>query len=473
MLIRRLYDDELAQACYLIGCEQSGEAIVIDPNRDLAPVIEAARQAKLRIAFVSETHIHADYASGSRALADTVGAPLLLSDEGGAGWQYTFAKDAHARLLKNGDVITVGAVTLTVMHTPGHTPEHISFLVTDTATSPIPIGVVTGDFVFVGDVGRPDLLERAANVADTMDASARRLFASLQAFKQLPDHLQLWPGHGAGSACGKSLGAMPQSTLGYERLVNWAFREEDEDAFVRAVLAGQPEPPAYFAEMKRINRDGVAPLPSLPSPPHLDPGALVPLLEGGAFVIDARPSAEYAAKHVVGTLNVPLSKSFSTWAGCFVDYTKDAYLIVSNAPGAAERAARSLAMIGFDRVAGVFGPDAVEASEALGFATGSVSVMDVRDVEVRMSAGQVLALDVRKESEFAEGHARGAMNVPLATLRARIAEVPDDHPIAVSCAGGDRSAIAASLLEMHGRRRVTNVRGGMRAWVQAGLPVER
>ncbi len=212
MVFKRLYDTKLAQASYLIGSAETKQAVVIDPNRDVEQYLDAAAGEGLSITHVTETHIHADFVSGSRELAARTGATLYLSDEGDADWKYAFAVKDGAVLLKDGDSFAVGSLRIQARHTPGHTPEHLSFLVTDTANADDPIGAVTGDFLFVGDVGRPDLLERAAHHAGTMEASARTLFRSLQQLKDLPDSLQIWPGHGAGSACGKNLGAVPQST---------------------------------------------------------------------------------------------------------------------------------------------------------------------------------------------------------------------------------------------------------------------
>ncbi|CAA9340091.1 MAG: MBL-fold metallo-hydrolase superfamily, partial [uncultured Gemmatimonadaceae bacterium] len=256
MFFQRFYDTSLAQASYLIGCQQTGEALVVDPTRDARLYLDAAARERLRVTHVTETHIHADFVSGARELAHQAGAQLLLSDEGGAEWRYGYAGEAGAQLLRDGDRVAVGNVVVEALHTPGHTPEHLSFLVTDAPAHAGPWGILTGDFVFVGDVGRPDLLEKAAGQAGTMEAGARTLFRSLERFRALPDHLQLWPGHGAGSACGKALGAVPSSTVGYERRANWGVATLDEEEFVRLVLAGQPEPPRYFAEMKRVNRAG-------------------------------------------------------------------------------------------------------------------------------------------------------------------------------------------------------------------------
>src|SRR5438093_13676915 len=267
MLLKRFYDDALAQASYLVGDETTGQAIVIDPNRDVDQYLRAAADEGLRVSHVTETHIHADFVSGSRELARRAGARLLLSGEGDAAWQYRFAHEENAMLLKDDSHFQVGEVRFDVLHTPGHTPEHIVLFVTDEATANRPMGVFTGDFIFVGDVGRPDLLERVARETGTMERSARALFHSLRRLRDHPEYLQLWPGHGAGSACGKALGAVPQTTLGYEKRFNPALlAAENEERFLGYVLEGQPEPPLYFARMKRLNRSGPPLLGRLPGP---------------------------------------------------------------------------------------------------------------------------------------------------------------------------------------------------------------
>src|SRR5918999_212009 len=295
VLLQRFYDDKLAQASYLLGCEVSREALVVDPNRDAEQYVRAAKAAEMRITHVAETHIHADFVSGSRELVRRTGARLYLSAEGDDDWRYLYAEQDGATLLKDGDTFDVGTVRVKAWHTPGHTPEHLAFFATDTDAADRPMGIFTGDFVFVGDVGRPDLLERAARVAGTMESAARTLFAALQEFKRLQDYLQVWPGHGAGSACGKSLSAMPQSTVGYELRFNWALAVAKEDEFVRLVLAGQPDPPKYFAEMKRVNRDGPRVLGGFTKPPPVDPVRLHEVLASGAIVVDTRRTADHAA----------------------------------------------------------------------------------------------------------------------------------------------------------------------------------
>ncbi len=474
MLLKRFYDDGLAQASYLLASERSDAALVVDPNRDVEQYIAAAETEGLRIAHVAETHIHADFVSGSRELAQRTGATLYLSNEGGKDWRYGYAAESAAVLLQHESRIQVGDVAITALHTPGHTPEHLSFLVVDRPAAPAPLGLLSGDFVFVGDVGRPDLLERAANVQGTMAASARQLFQSLQLLRSLPDHLQIWPGHGAGSACGKSLGALPQSTLGYERIANWAFHIADETAFVNAVLEGQPEPPTYFAEMKRINRDGPRILGGWRRPQRIAAERLGELLAQGTLLVDTRPAADYAAAHIPVTINIPLNRSFTTWAGWLVPYDRDFYLLIDHARvDALDRAVRDLAMIGLDRIGGYVDCDeeTLAAWRSAGGTLGSIRKMTARRLAERMAQGDVSVIDVRDRYEWNDGHVPGARHIPLGTLPGRMAELPAG-PLVMQCQTGSRSAIAASLLAAHGHSDVWNLEGGLVAWRQAGNPVE-
>lgn len=464
MLFKRFYDTTLAQASYLIGSMDGREAIVVDANRDVDQYIRAAAEEGVRIAHVTETHIHADYVSGSRELAARTGAALYLSGEGGPDWRYAFAKEAGAILLEDGDTIEVASVRLQAVHTPGHTPEHLTFLVTDTLTGDEPLGALTGDFLFVGDVGRPDLLERAAQVQGTMDAAARALFRSLQAFRHFPDSLQIWPGHGAGSACGKAIGKVPQSTLGYERRFNWAFRIADEQAFVDRVLAGQPDPPRYFAEMKRVNREG----------PPTELSRFDALIAAGALAIDTRSPEAFAAAHIPGTLNIPLHQGFVTWAGWLLPYTRDIVLIAEDEAGGCGRAAaRELAMIGLDRVVACFPPHLVDTWTRAGREAGRVPRIDAASVAAQLEAGALEVIDVRSAAEWNAGHIDGARNIPLGFLPDRLGQVPTDRPVAVHCQGGARSAIAASLLQGRTAATVLNFAGGFGAWEKGGHPSAR
>lgn len=472
MIVERFFDDKLAQTSYLIGCAATGEAIVVDPNRNVEQYIRAAEAEGVRITHVTETHIHADFVSGSRELAHRTGARLYLSDEGDEEWKYAFAKDSGATLIRDGDRIEVGNVRLEVVHTPGHTPEHLCFLVTDGAASDRPIAVITGDFVFAGDVGRPDLLEKAAGVTGTMEVGARTLFHSLERFKKYPDYLQIWPGHGAGSPCGKSLSSVPTSTVGYERLVNWAFQIDDADDFVREILDGQPEAPRYFAEMKRINREGPRILGGFRRPERLPAARLDEIRAGGSLIVDTRPASRFGAGHLPGTLNIALDRSFTIWAGWLVPYTSDFYLLVEDRCNhCVDEAVQDLAMIGLDRVAGYFSSDAVDAWEAEGGELETIEYIGVHEAAAAKREEDATVVDVRGAAEWDEGHIPGSLNLPLGYLADRLSEIPRDRPVILHCQTGPRSAIAASVLQARGYENFANLTGGFAAWKAAGLPI--
>jgi hydroxyacylglutathione hydrolase len=466
MLLERFYDDGLAQASYLVACQESGTAVIVDPNRDIAQYIDAVERRSLRLEYVTETHIHADFVSGARDLARETGAKLLLSGEGGPDWLYGFAASDGARILEHGDRFDVGQVHFDVRHTPGHTPEHLSFVVTDRLASERPVGMFSGDFIFVGDVGRPDLLERAANAPGTMDALARQLFRSLRAMSDLPDFLQLWPGHGEGSACGKALGAMPSSTLGYERLVNWAFQIADENVFMREVLSGQPEPPRYFARMKSTNRDGPAPAPMPNELPELDLAGFERAKEEGASFIDVRATADFAAGHIPSTLNIPVGTSFATWAGSLLPFERDIVLL-ADTPDRIERARRLLMLVGHDRVVARGGRALRDEWQRSYGALARVKLIESTELP---TDGARVVIDVRGQPEWDAGHMPRARHLFLGDLVELARDIPHDTPIAVHCQGGTRSAIAASLLQAQGFTDVANVTGGFRAWEAAGRP---
>jgi hydroxyacylglutathione hydrolase len=473
LLLERLYHEGLAQASYLVGCQETREAIVVDPNRNVEQYVTLAERRGFRITHVTETHIHADYLSGSRDLAARTGARLFLSGEGGPDWLYAFATESEATLLRDGDRIMIGNVRLDVVHTPGHTPEHLTFVLTDTKASERPMGAFTGDFIFVGDVGRPDLLERAANVQGTMRAGASQLFASLRRFvAAYPDHLQLWPGHGAGSACGKALGAVPQTTLGYEKLVGWAFQIPTEEEFIEAVLEGQPDPPRYFAMMKRLNRDGPPPLADSPEPPRQAAARLDAVLAAGGVVVDIRPAADFAAGYVPGSISIPLNRSFVGRAGWLLGYDRDVHLLSdAEDDGAARAAAFELAMIGLDRVAGWFGADALAAWRERG-ALEVVPQVSPREVAEGGVGSGWTVIDVRAADEWEAGHIPGAQHAPLGRLLDRLDTLTLEGRVAVQCQTGSRSAVAASLLRARGIE-AANLAGGLEAWRREGLPETR
>jgi hydroxyacylglutathione hydrolase len=472
MLLERYYDDSLAQASYLIGCEQTGEAIVIDPNRDAERYVRAAAAHRMRLRYLTETHIHADFLSGTRDLARATGAEVLLSGHGGTDWSYAWATGDRIRVIRDGDEVRVGQVVLRARHTPGHTPEHLCFLVTDTAVGDQPLGMASGDFLFVGDVGRPDLLERAAKVAGSMEAAARQLFASLQQTRELPDYLQLWPGHGAGSACGKALGSVPQSTLGYERLYNPGLRQADEAAFVRWVLADQPEPPRYFAMMKRLNRDGPPARPAADAVPQLDAGGVEASFAKRHWLVDVRGSLDFARGHVPGSINIPMSRNFATYSGTVLGYDRPIVLIAKSHDQALA-AIRLLGLIGLDEIAGWATLDVLQQIRSEGRPIETLQVVEPQALAAKLANGKPTVIDVRGRSEWNEGHIPQAQHIFLGDLMDRVNELRRDEPIVVHCQSGTRSSIGASLLKARGFSDVSNLAGGIDAWRKAALPVTR
>ncbi|MFZ0547121.1 MAG: rhodanese-like domain-containing protein [Candidatus Promineifilaceae bacterium] len=470
MFLKYFYDQKLAHASYMVGCQVTGEALLIDPGRDVDIYLDAAELNEFTIVGAAETHIHADFVSGARELAERTGAKLYLSDEGDEDWKYSYLDGYDHSLLRDGDFFQIGRIRFDVWHTPGHTPEHISFLLTDTAGADEPMGIFTGDFVFVGSVGRPDLLEKAAGYADTSVTGARQIFHSLKRFRQLPDYMQIWPGHGAGSACGKGLGAVPSSTVGYEKLFNIALSYENEGQFIEMLLDGQPEPPKYFAVMKRVNKEGPPVLHSMPQPERLTAEQLPQLIADGAMVIDTRPEAAFADGHIAGTINIP-DWAMPSWAGWLVDYEKPVYLIGDG--GQVKTAVRDLIYIGVDDVAGYFELSALDilaASEQYLQSYETVSAEQLADLILNHEA---ILLDVRAEEEWRAGHIPGAHHVMLGYLPEHAAEFINDKPIVVQCDSGGRSTIGASVLQASGAVRVINMGGGIRAWSRAGLPIER
>lgn len=474
MFFRQIFDEKLAQYAYLVGCQRTGEALLIDPQRDIDRYLRIAAAEELRITAVTETHIHADFLSGSREFAET-GIRVYLSDEGEADWSYRWPEleDYDVVLLRDGDGFSVGNIEIRAVFTPGHTPEHLSFMVTDRGGGATePMGVASGDFVFVGDTGRPDLLESAAGVEGAMRRGAEALYLSVQRFLELPDYLQVWPGHGAGSACGKALGAVPESTVGYERRFSPALgaAQEGETAFIDYVLDAQPEPPLYFGRMKRLNRDGPPLLGELPRPRRVTAGELDPLLaRSDTVVVDARRDRSgFMAGHIRGSLYAPFDDTFPTVTGSYVDPESAVVLILGEDD--VEEAVRNLVRIGLDRVEAFVPPDALERWAREGGRLVAAEEIDMVDIEARRGDPDAVVLDVRRASEFREGHVPGALNVAHTRLPDRLEELPRDRTLLVHCRTGSRSAVATALLRREGFDAVY-VNGLFATW-QARFGVE-
>lgn len=468
MLIRQIVDDRLAQNAYLIGCQRTGEAIVIDPERDIDRYVDAAAHEGLRLVAAAETHIHADFLSGVRELAARLpGLRVYLPGEGGSDWTHTWPQDdgVDAVLLADGDVFRVGNVELRAWHTPGHTPEHVSFVVTDRGGgATTPMGIATGDFVFAGDLGRPDLLESAVGVRGVMDSAARVLHDSVGALADVDDYVQIWPGHGAGSACGKALGAVPMSTMGYERRTSPALRKAGEgvEAFVSFILADQPAPPLYFARMKRLNTIGPPLLGELPSPRRLDANDLAEVLdEGDVQIVDTRGDRRlFFHNHLPGSFHAPLTRAFPTVIGSMLDPDLPVVLLVDEED--LDEAVRALIRIGYDHVRGWAPLATLDTLAAEGRELQALPSIDIDEFERRLDAGAVHVLDVRGAAEYAAGHLPGAINIPHTRLRSRLDEVPPG-PVHVHCATGTRAAAAAALLQRQGVD-VVHVEGSSARW---------
>lgn len=462
MLLRYFYDEKLAHASYLVGCQRTGEAAVIDPMRNIAPYLELAEAEGMKIVGALETHIHADFVSGSRELADLCGTTLYASDEGDKDWKYENIDHINHQLLKDNDVFRIGNIEFEVLHTPGHTPESISFVLTDIGGGATePMGIFTGDFVFVGDIGRPDLLEKAAGIVGTSESGAKAMYTSLERFKKLPDYLQLWPAHGAGSACGKALGAIPSSTVGYEKKFNWAMQFNTDDGFTRALLDGQPEPPFYFAVMKHVNKVGIELIKNLPEVKAISSLKEVEeLIEAGHQVVDTRQPEQFSEGFIQGTINIPLNNSITNWTGWLVDYKKPLYLLVD--PTALDEILIALRSVGIDNVYGY-----ADATAVIAEATDLQTYENISPIEANelVENNEANILDVRNQSEVEEGAPEKSQHVMLGTLLRHLDEVKTDKKLVVLCELGGRSAIAVSVLKAKGFDDVVNMTGGYARWV--------
>ncbi|HET7699160.1 MAG TPA: rhodanese-like domain-containing protein [Vicinamibacterales bacterium] len=451
-MFQRFFDEGLAQASFLIGCGRTRQAVVIDPRRDAAIYTAAAAQHGAAIVAAIETHVHADFVSGARELAAS-GARVITGPSSGVRYPHQQAGD--------GETLAVGDVTLTFLHTPGHTPEHICILA---AAPGQPARLFTGDLLFVGAVGRPDLLgdEQTARLA-------RDLFTSLQRVMQLDDDVEVHPGHGAGSLCGAGIGKEPSSTIGRERRQNALLHHTDRDAFVEAVLGDIPPTPPYFARMKRVNAEGAALLSSVRGAgtlPAIAPAAVAALVADGAVLIDLRSAGEFGTAHPEGALNIGFGPKIGYWAGWVVPPDVPIVLLADD-PAQAPEAALQLLRIGLDRVEGTLagGFDAWSRAGLPVAAIDQVSAAELRDAVGRREPMQLI--DVRTPREYTAGHVDGAINVPVGEILSRSGELRRDAPTAVMCEGGFRSALAASLLQREGFTHLANVAGGMAAFREA------
>jgi glyoxylase-like metal-dependent hydrolase (beta-lactamase superfamily II)/rhodanese-related sulfurtransferase len=448
MFEKRFYVEGLAHASYLIGA--GGEAAVIDPKRDVDDYIDAAAQEKLSIVAILETHPHADFVSGHVELAERTGAKIYVSHLAPTKYKRVACRD--------GELIRVGPLEILPMETPGHSPDSLSFLVKENGKS---ISVFTGDTLFVGDVGRPDLRDAEEKPTRLADALYDSLFHKLLA---LPEDVRVYPAHGAGSLCGRKISGAPFTTIGQEKLLNWALQIKNRDEFVRKMVENLPDRPQYFAHDVEMNLIGAQPLSALPTLRALSEAELSGMAAQGAVVIDTRSAPFFGAGHFPGSVNIGLSSNlFATWVGFFVPFGKEIALVVGSAESA-KRARLELVRIGYDHVMGYIEADSLGRTRQL-------SQLGVEELHIGLRRGEApQILDVRTAGEWEAGHIESAIHIPLPGLPRRAGALGKDSRLAVICGSGYRSSIAASLLQAQGFSRVQNVMGGMGAYLETGVP---
>ena len=464
MFSQQFFVEGLGCASYIVGCEAEGVAAIIDPDRDIQKYLDAAQNRKMTITHIIETHLHADHVSGNTDLAERTGADMYVHEASGAEY-------AH-KALKHDDVIELGNIRMKVLHTPGHTPESITLLVTDTTRAQEPWLALTGDTLFVGDIGRPDLVgaEAARGLADDMYDS---LFEKIL---PLNDSLLIYPGHGAGSLCGKSIGAMRSTTLGFERKYNEALSPRERNEFIEYATSGLPEQPGNLKRIKSMNRMGPKPLGIVEQHP-LTIQEAIPHFQRGTGLLDTRQKDEYVQAHVPGSVHLEADDQLSNRIGFVFPPDVPVILLLAD-PSEYQKVVFSLARVGYDNVVGYLA-EGLDVWEQMGLPITAGDIQDLEAVELHnmmqsCSNGDCpQVVDVREPWEFQRGHVPGAMLIPLGQLSGRLNELDPEHPVAVICASGNRSQSAAALLGQKGFKTVYNILGGTGAWMQSGLEVER
>lgn len=470
MFFHQRFIPGLAIASYMVGDEKAKSVAVIDPTRDVDEYVRIAKEEGLHITHILETHVHADYVSGSAELKARLGGEpkVVVSGMGGKEWTPPYAD----QVVSDGDEVKLGNIRLKAIHTPGHTPEHVTWaLYDDTRSSDTPWMLFTGDFVFVGDVGRPDLLG-----PEQQKELAHHLFHSVfEKLKAVPDFTEIFPGHGPGSLCGKAIGSRRSSTVGFERRFNGALQPKPEPQWTEALLKDMPLAPPYFRRMKAVNAKGPAVLGrELPGQKRMTAKEIHNRLCDNCLVVDVRPKEAYAAAHVPGSINIPMGQNLPSWAGWVLPYDKN-LVIVPTDPSEMPEVVTHLIRVGLDRIEGYM-EDGMDAWQNHGFPISRLEALPVQELAARLDQGngyKPFVLDVRTESEWNAGHIEGAHHIHGGVLKDRYGEVPKDRPVAVTCGTGYRGSIAASFLKSHGYENVANVLGGMSAWKAAGLPTAK
>src|ERR1041385_980798 len=455
MFFKQFRSGCLAHASYLIGSE--GEAAVVDPQRDVDEYLNEAAAQGLQIKYVIETHLHADFVSGHQEIAARTGAQIVFGAQAGVAFEH--------RPVRDGEEIRMGNVTLRFLETPGHTPEGICILVT---ADDEPSKLLTGDTLFIGDVGRPDL---AGGKGYTPQLMAEMMYDSLHGkLLQLPDAVEVYPAHGAGSMCGKNMSKETSSTIGEQRKFNYALQPMSKDQFVHMMTADLPEAPSYFPRDAEINRSGARELSELQPPKALTPQQVLELRD--EILLDVRSAADFGAAHVPGSMNIGLGGQFAMWAGSLIPLNS-AIIIIADTSTQVDESVVRLARVGIEGVKGYL-EGGVESWRNAGFPLDSIEQVSVAQLKEQMANSDLQIIDVRRSGEYVGGHVPSALNAPLASLDKSIGPLPlkKDKLTAVICAGGYRSSAAASLLQKEGFSKLLNVSGGTGAWVKAGYPVE-
>ncbi|MGB7609018.1 MAG: rhodanese-like domain-containing protein [Candidatus Sulfotelmatobacter sp.] len=457
MYFEQFYLGCLAHASYMLASE--GEAVVVDPQRDVEIYLTAAEATQVSIRHIFETHLHADFVSGHRELASRTGARIYIGAQAGAAFPHVAIND--------GFQLQVGKLRITALETPGHTPESMCFVITDEEKSPAPCAVLTGDTLFLGDVGRPDLSKRY-----TPTQLAGMLYDSLHnKILKLSDNVLVYPAHGAGSLCGRNMRAERVSTIGTERLTNYALQIKSREEFVRQLTSNLPARPEYFLQDAEINRTGASALSDLPTLSAVEPAELKALLAEGAIALDVRPGEQFASAHVPGSVNIALSGQFASWAGAVLGLAAHPILIAESQEEISEARMR-LARIGLEDARGYL-KGGIEAWKQAGLPLSTLPQMSVETLSGQLQESSLQVLDVRREPEWEAGHIEGATWWPLDNFKVAPPEIDRNLPVAVHCKGGYRSMIACSLLQRAGFKNVFNLVGGFDAWQQANLPVAR
>ncbi|MGA8428674.1 MAG: rhodanese-like domain-containing protein [Candidatus Sulfotelmatobacter sp.] len=455
MYFEQFYLGCLSHASYMLASDS--EAVVVDPQRDVEIYLKAAEEHEVKIRHIFETHLHADFVSGHKELAARTGATIYIGSQAGATFPHIAVSDGFR--------LNVGKVSISAMETPGHTPESICLVITNHEASPSPWAVLTGDTLFLGDVGRPDLSRQYSP-----GQLAGMLYDSLHnKVLMLPDSVLVYPAHGAGSLCGRNMRAERSSTIGIERLTNYALQIKSKEEFVKQLTANLPARPEYFSQDAEINRSGATTLSELPELPAIDALSLKARLEQGEIALDIRTGEEFCAGHVPGSINIALSGQFASWAGAILGLSSRPVLIGASQNQISEARIR-LARIGMENIAGYL-LDGIRGWEEAGLALAKIAEINVNDLSQQLRQGKVQVLDVRRETEWEGGHIEGANWWPLDNFSISPPEIDGSMPVAVHCKGGYRSMIACSLLQRAGFRNIINLTGGFDAWQQAKLPV--